>query len=392
MRDARAGQHQINAASAGAIARAAGDFDQRRRALPLGEGAERLFPNAGNSGEGKPFIVCRIDHDWIAVARPWIFHRPPVHVLPDRLIGVGVAAASGGVVPAKNAAGEGAEFLEFLGARLHLLPRQVAAAASAAELQHRRRRAAFRVLRPVGGALGKIAERTRRHLAVAVEIHRAFELKAELIEIMPVARRGKIALEFADVELEIARCTRRAIEQMPIVECSAAVLQPAFPFDLVGLYEFHHHVSVLVGAAAIGSFHRDGDDRRHDRRIKGNMRPMAEHELQRVLTRRQRHNGFGLPAAEMDVLGVGGDRLLQFLGRERRVDDEMVMAGLGLLDASRRYPHAGQAKLDLEGAGDGVAILRTDDVDGSAGRGGGLTQRHGRNAGQRDNQQASAQR
>jgi hypothetical protein len=45
---------------------------------------------------------------------------------------------------------------------------------------------------------------------------------------------------------------------MPIVECSAAVLQPAFPFDLVGLYEFHHHVSVSAAADAIAPRRRSG--------------------------------------------------------------------------------------------------------------------------------------
>ena len=47
------------------------------------------------------------------------------------------------------------------------------------------------------------------------------------------------------------------------------------------------------------------------------MRPIAEHKLQRVLAGRQRHHGFGLAAAEVDVLGVAGDRLLQLLSRGR---------------------------------------------------------------------------
>jgi len=50
------------------------------------------------------------------------------------------------------------------------------------------------------------------------------------------------------------------------------------------------------------------------------MRPVSEHELQRVLAWRQRHHGLGLPAAEMDVLGVAGDGLLQLLRRKRGVD------------------------------------------------------------------------
>src|SRR5262249_17961729 len=48
------------------------------------------------------------------------------------------------------------------------------------------------------------------------------------------------------------------------------------------------------------------------------------------------------------------------------VDDEMVVAGVRLVDAGRRDAHAGEAELDLERAGDDVAVLRIDDVDARA--------------------------
>ena len=60
------------------------------------------------------------------------------------------------------------------------------------------------------------------------------------------------------------------------------------------------------------------------------MRPVSEHELWRVLARRQRYDGLGLAAAEMDVLGVAGDGHLQFLRRERGVNQQTVTAGVGL--------------------------------------------------------------
>ena len=88
-------------------------------------------------------------------------------------------------------------------------------------------------MRAIGRAFREIAERAGRHLAVAVEIHRAFELEAELIEIVPVARRGKIALELSDIELKVAQRAGRAVEQVPVVKRAAAMLQAALPFHLI---------------------------------------------------------------------------------------------------------------------------------------------------------------
>src|SRR5262249_32623526 len=156
--------------------------------------------------------------DRIAIARLRIFHALAVHVLPDRLVAVGLAAALDVVVAAENAALEGAEFLQLLGAGIDLIARQVALAAGAAELQHRGHRGALRALRAVRRAFGEIADGAGRHLAVAVEIHRAFELDAELVEVVPVPRRGEIALELADIELEVAGAAGAAVKQMPVVK------------------------------------------------------------------------------------------------------------------------------------------------------------------------------
>src|SRR5580658_10179885 len=120
--------------------------------MPLREGAEGLLRDTRHSLDGKPFIVCGIDDDRVTVARLGIFHALAIHVLPDRLVAIGVAAALDIVIAAEDAAFERAELLQLLGAGIDLLARQVAAAAGAAELQHRRNRTAFGGLRAIGGA------------------------------------------------------------------------------------------------------------------------------------------------------------------------------------------------------------------------------------------------
>src|SRR6185312_8810731 len=232
-------QHQINAAAVGTVRRAALEAHKLGGALTLGERAERPARHPGLAGERQPFVVCRIDHDRIAIARFWIFHALAVRVLPDRLVAVGGAAALDVVVAAENAGLEGAVLFQFRGAGGDFLARQISAAAGTAELQHRGRGAAVRALRAVRRAFREIAEAAGAHFAVAVEIHGAFELKAKLIEVVPVARRGEIAFKLPDVELKIARRAGRAVEQVPVMERAAAMLQAAFPFDFVGMNDLH---------------------------------------------------------------------------------------------------------------------------------------------------------
>jgi len=52
------------------------------------------------------------------------------------------------------------------------------------------------------------------------------------------------------------------------------------------------------------------------------VRPVAEHELQRVLARCQRNHRFCLPVVKMDVVGVGWDRFFQLFARDRRKNDD----------------------------------------------------------------------
>jgi hypothetical protein len=54
----------------------------------------------------------------------------------------------------------------------------------------------------------------------------------------------------------------------------------------------------------------------------------------------------------------------------------MMVTRVRFVHTGRRNPHAGQAELHLERIGDGIAILRANDIDRGIGRGRGLSQRH----------------
>lgn len=99
---------------------------------------------------------------------------------------------------------------------------------------------------------------------------------------------------------------------------------------------FHHCVRVRLCRSRL---HVDGDDLRLDRRLERNMGPVTEHELQRVLPGRQCHGGLGLALAEVNVLLVDRDGLGHFLGRERLVDQQVVVPDIRLLDAGRSDAH-----------------------------------------------------
>ena len=71
---------------------------------------------------------------------------------------------------------------------------------------------------------------------------------------------------------------------------------------------------------------------------------VAQQELQRMLSRRQRHLRAGLAAPEMDVIEVAGDFAVE--RRQRRIDEQMVMTGIGFVRAGGHDVHAGNAELD----------------------------------------------
>src|SRR5215203_1001215 len=131
---AAAGYHEIHAALSRRVGRAGLQSHQRRPALPLREHAETSLPDTGHAADRGPLEVAGVDHDGIAIARLGVFHPLPVHVLPDRLVAVGVAPALDVVLAPENAILELAELFELVHAGGHLRTRQISAAAGAAEL------------------------------------------------------------------------------------------------------------------------------------------------------------------------------------------------------------------------------------------------------------------
>ena len=88
---------------------------------------------------------------------------------------------------------------------------------------------------------------------------------------------------------------------------------------------------------------------------------VAEDELKGVLTGGERDLRLGLPGAEMQVLEV-----VRNLGVERgrrRVDDQMVMAGVGAVGTRRRDAHAAQPEMDGRLGRYRVAVVEADEVD-----------------------------
>ena len=76
-------------------------------------------------------------------------------------------------------------------------------------------------------------------LAVAAVVEHAFELEADLLEIVPVARRVEIAAHLAVRELEIVERAGRAFHHDAAVEDAAAMFERALERNFVGLDDLH---------------------------------------------------------------------------------------------------------------------------------------------------------
>src|SRR5471032_1974269 len=113
---------------------------------------------------------------------------------------------------------------------------------------------------------------------------------------------------------------------------------------------------------------RDLDGRAHARTI-GLVQAVGELERQDVGAGRQLDFGLGLALAEVDVLVVGRDHFARL--DRRRVDQQVVVAGVGRHVAGRLDFHAGNGELDPERAGDGRAIKGLDKRDRLLGEGAG---------------------
>jgi hypothetical protein len=91
--------------------------------------------------------------------------------------------------------------------------------------------------------------------------------------------------------------------------------------------------------------------------------PIAEHDLQGVLARWKLDQRFSLAAAEMQVLLVRRDGVLQLLTGDGFIDQQVMMAGLRLFHACGRHAHPGQSELDQQRTRNSIAVLQVDEVD-----------------------------
>src|ERR1700688_1230169 len=120
------------------------------------------------------------------------------------------------------------------------------------------------------------------------------------------------------------------------------------------------------------SFDRNGNLFRNDRWVEGEVFGVPEHKLKCVLARSQFNVRLSLAGAEMKMSLVLWDRLAR-IERFVHVNQQMVVTCVRLVDAGPRNPPARQTELHLERIGDGITVLRADDIHGGIGRGSGLS-------------------
>ena len=99
---------------------------------------------------------------------------------------------------------------------------------------------------------------------------------------------------------------------------------------------------------------------RIDRRLVRDVVGVPQKDLQGVTPFRQGDGRLCLTAAEMQVVLVVRDRLIQW--RERRVDQEVVMAGVRLIDASWGDAHFLESEPDRESGRHISAVLRRNNI------------------------------
>src|ERR1700722_19405395 len=105
-----------------------------------------------------------------------------------------------------------------------------------------------------------------------------------------------------------------------------------------------------------------------DRRRVGDMVGVAQQQLQRVRSGGEREFSFRLAAAEMEMVLVVGNRLVE--GRQIRVDEEVMVPRVGPLRSRRRNAHPMQAEMDCRFWSDDGAVLDVDEFNLGAGGGG----------------------
>src|SRR5271168_3059604 len=116
-----------------------------------------------------------------------------------------------------------------------------------------------------------------------------------------------------------------------------------------------------------GSFgaYINGDLTRIERGIMRHVPAICHEKLERVLARRQLDHSFGLATAEMEMLLIVRDRLVEW--RQIYVDQQMMVTGIRNERSRRRHAEVPGAKPHLKPGGmDHRAVSRPSDIDISA--------------------------
>src|SRR4029077_11854862 len=137
---------------------------------------------------------------------------------------------------------------------------------------------------------------------------------------------------------------RKNLELFPTKTSDPSPSSRGAPKAPAGIH--NHRLRTALAASAARPSSRSGHEHldwlRHDRGGVRHMALVAEQELQRVYSQWQRHSCFRLPGAEVQMIEVIRDRLVE--RGQLGIDQEMVMAGIGLFDACWRYAHIDQTK------------------------------------------------
>ena len=112
-----------------------------------------------------------------------------------------------------------------------------------------------------------------------------------------------------------------------------------FDRELGAVRELDEEHLGIGGRRRAGLLHRRGidehvDDVRDHRRVVRDVVVIAEQKLKRVIARRQRQLDLGLALAEMQMVEVARDRLVE--RRQPGIDQKMMMAGIGFGVAGRQ--------------------------------------------------------
>jgi len=88
---------------------------------------------------------------------------------------------------------------------------------------------------------------------------------------------------------------------------------------------------------------------------------VPQQQLQRVRSRLERDLGLGLAGAEVEVIEVVGNRLVE--RRQLGVDQQVVMSRIGAIRAGGRDAHFAQAESDGRLGRNGCAVLEVGEID-----------------------------